>query len=173
MHPPKPIKPIILMKTHSRLLILVICFLNAATVQGEIKREEIIDLPCSRLVYDFLSALHERYSMVRSKALFSFLVNSDEVRAIQADKHAWIETVLVEEILDIKEDIRNEIVTAVVRTDENRIEVWIFRMELKAGKALIVPSPPVSSLSHLKPWVIRIKDIAKHLKDDTSIVPKR
>ncbi len=166
-------KEIIDMTTKSRILVLAAWLLAATNSQCEIKRENVVDLPSSRVVYDFLSALRMRYSMVSSKALFPFIANNKEVSAIKADENAWVETVLVEEVLSIEEEVGNEVVTAIVRTEEHNVEVWTFRVELKGNAALIVPSKARDKLPRLTPWIIRITNIAEHRKTDPGISSKK
>ena len=153
-------KPTMKVKIVPLNLALSLLFVLIPLGRCEIPRDQVDQLPCSCLVYDFITALKKRHSMVSSKLLFPFMAASKNVQKIEADKNAWVETVLVEEILAISEEVGDEIVTAVVRTDENQIEVWTFRCELKEGKALLVPSKPRdSALPRLTPWIIRMENL--------------
>lgn len=151
----------LIMKLSHTFFVMACLFCLAPFARGEFDKKNILGLSGSELVYDFLTELKKEYSMVSSRELFAFITEDKmlfdkETLDQRKNARAWVETVIVVEILGIAESVEGDIVTAVVRTTEHQVEFLCFRVANSDENAKLVPSKLRDKSSpHFTPWLTR------------------
>ena len=140
-------------------------------VRGEevalLTRSEFGRLPEARFVFDFLSEMKLLHSINDSKRLWKYIDPTADRKKEGHEGDAAIRTILVKEIIAIDQSLSGDLVTAVVQTNENVVEILTFSfVETGGSVAIKLPEESDPFSPYRTPWHIRIKLSAQALKLD-------
>ncbi len=96
-------------------------------------RTQFAGVPSELVVFDFLAAMKERHSVESSKKLWSFIESSGGKQKEGISGEAGIRTVLVTKIFSVEQSTIQDLVAAIVSTDECDVEVFVFSIDNQSG----------------------------------------